>query len=453
MTWQSKQGARRLTISGGQDIMKNKVKRLISIAVCAAMSTMLFACGGKTPAADTAPTEAASEQTTEASTEGAVTADELGNGQTNTLAVKGPTFSGMTNIVKENNDDGTYHYEDMTEDGITQIINLCTMNYQDDGQDPDAYAELFCCSQVDNDAKITGSWNDDKLSAALTYPVYRVNWTSGENEDSKYATGVVILTDWFTYFYGYKCPADYYEENESFYEEGLNSIELIDLGSSSDADVSDNKTVRASGGGLGTSSGKYDEEYAQLYIDQMELHLADGDADQFALVYIDDDEIPELVASSSEGSWEKDQIFIYTIYGGEMVLLASDIAPGMEGHSLGYFEGENIISHSGAVTGDRHEFYEIFDGSLESVLSLEWFEDAGNDYETVYYVDDEETTEKQYTKALQDFISEHGYMTVLGTDDMSVVSLNADNGYLETEVEMSIAYMTLSEIEEELDLL
>ena len=218
--------------------MKKVKTKIVSMIVCVSMSAMLFGCGGDKPAADNTPatesTEAATESTeaateaTEPATEGAVTADELGNGHTNTLAVKGPSFTGMTNIVKENNDDGTYHYEDMTEDGITTIINLCTMNYQDDGQDPDAYAELYCCSQVDNDANITGSWKDEEISAALTYPVYRVDWQSGSNEDTTYTAGVVIMTDWFTYFYGYKCPIDDYEENESFYEEGFNNLELIE---------------------------------------------------------------------------------------------------------------------------------------------------------------------------------------------------------------------------------
>ena len=81
------------------------------------MSAMLCACGTREPAADAATEPAADTaadpaadtaaeaEPTEAATEAAVTADELGNGQTNTLAVKGPTFTGMTNIVKENNDD------------------------------------------------------------------------------------------------------------------------------------------------------------------------------------------------------------------------------------------------------------------------------------------------------------------------------------------------------------
>ncbi len=38
-----------------------------------------------------------------------------------------------------------------------------------------------------------------------------------------------------------------------------------------------------------------------------------SDADQFALIDIDGDGIGELVASDSEGSWEKDQVFLFTV--------------------------------------------------------------------------------------------------------------------------------------------
>ena len=37
----------------------------------------------------------------------------------------------------------------------------------------------------------------------------------------------MIPTDTFTYYYGFSCPADFYEENEAFYDEELKNIELI----------------------------------------------------------------------------------------------------------------------------------------------------------------------------------------------------------------------------------
>ena len=147
----------------------------------------------------------------------------------NTLVIKAPGYTGLTSIKNENNDDGTYFYEDMTSDGMTDIINMSYANSQRDGQAPDAYAENFVCALVDNDAKISGSKQDDKLTGALTYPAYRVEWESGSNEDSKQAIGVVILTDNFTYFYGFKCPLDSFEDNEEFYNSELESIELIEL--------------------------------------------------------------------------------------------------------------------------------------------------------------------------------------------------------------------------------
>ena len=147
----------------------------------------------------------------------------------NVLAIKGPSYTGLTNLTNENNKDGSYFYQDMTEDSMTVITNMCSRNSQRDGQDPDAYAENFVCALIDNDAVITGSKEDEKLSASLTYPAYRVSWETGSNEDTRQAIGVVILTDNFTYYYGFGCSADYYEDNAEFYESELDGIEFIDL--------------------------------------------------------------------------------------------------------------------------------------------------------------------------------------------------------------------------------
>lgn len=43
------------------------------------------------------------------------------------------------------------------------------------------------------------------------------------------ACGVVVLTDGYTYYFGYKCPIDHFEENEEFYKEELESIDLTEL--------------------------------------------------------------------------------------------------------------------------------------------------------------------------------------------------------------------------------
>ncbi len=199
--------------------------------------TMLCACGSSESTqpkteeaaqtedtADTADTAAAADTAADTSDEAA---DEDEGGK-NVLVIKAPGYTGLTNLRNDNNDDGTYFYEDMTEDGITIITNMSYPNSQRDGQAMDAYAENIVCAQVDNDAKITDTVEDSDLSAKLTYPVYKVSWESGSNEDTKQAVGVVVLTDNYTYYFGYKCPIDNFEENAEFYNSELQGIELIE---------------------------------------------------------------------------------------------------------------------------------------------------------------------------------------------------------------------------------
>ena len=151
---------------------------------------------------------------------------ELEGEKKNTMAVRASGYTGLENLKNENNEDGTYYYEDMTEDGITVITNMCAPNSQRDGQDMDAYAENFVCALVDNDARITGSVEDTGLADKLSYPVYRISYESGSNEDTRQAVGVVILTDDYTYYYGFECPIDSFEDNEEFYDSELEDIEL-----------------------------------------------------------------------------------------------------------------------------------------------------------------------------------------------------------------------------------
>ncbi len=144
----------------------------------------------------------------------------------NQLVIGGRTYSGLTNLKNENNDDGTYFYQDMTSDGVTVITNMSAPNSQRDGQDMDAYAINFICALIDNDARVEDPVPDETLSEKFTYPVYKAVWESGSNEDTRKSEGIVVLTDLYTYYYGFGCPIDDYEDNEEFYKEELSDLEL-----------------------------------------------------------------------------------------------------------------------------------------------------------------------------------------------------------------------------------
>ncbi|MCR5357989.1 MAG: hypothetical protein K6E63_11375 [Lachnospiraceae bacterium] len=188
------------------------------------------------------------------------------------------------------------------------------------------------------------------------------------------------------------------------------------------------------------------DQYIQAYLEEAKTLLDAGDADQFAFVNLDGDDIPELVASSSEGSWDKDQVFIYGINNGVAVLLVSDIAPGMEGHSLGFFEGENIIEVSGSAMGERYEYYSVRDGELDQVFTLENYDDPEKDYETVYFVDGEEADEAAYAKAEKEFLASHGKLTRLETENMSVVSIDCSQGYRDVKVDSTVPYKSYNDL-------
>ena len=191
--------------------------------------------------------------------------------------------------------------------------------------------------------------------------------------------------------------------------------------------------------------------YAALYIEQIEALLDAGDADQFAFYDINADETPELIAVSSEGSWDKDQIFLYTFYDDEIVLLLTDVAPGIEGHYVAISGEKNIIECSGAALGERHDFYEIADGELNNILSIQYYDnlDTEDDPDDIlYFVDEEETDEEGYIKAEEKIANDMGAMIMLNADEMTVMSQSYENGYREFTEEDHIPYMSYEEIME-----
>ena len=113
-----------------------------------------------------------------------------------------------------------------------------------------------------------------------------------------------------------------------------------------------------------------DNAYKAAYLDKINELKSEGLADQFALVNIDGDDIPELIASDSEGSFDHENAFIFTIDNDSAVQLAGVIT-GVDGGSLDYAEGANLIHISGAAAGTRDVFSKINDGNLEEVFRAE----------------------------------------------------------------------------------
>ncbi len=162
------------------------------------------------------------------------------------------------------------------------------------------------------------------------------------------------------------------------------------------------------------------ELYAPVYLKQAEEMYASGQADLFSLVYVDGDEIPEMVAVDSTNSWEEDEIFVYTVWENEPVLLISEIGPGMEGHEVILFEGENLIENTGAVSGERERYFDIYEGHPRQILEAyaDYLQDGNNGEVGYFLINGEEVTEAVYKDTLEGFLSDHKNAVVLTCENM-----------------------------------
>ena len=138
-------------------------------------------------------------------------------------------FTGMENLRTENDEDGTYLYEDMTEDGQTVIVNG---SYRSSwlGECPvEEYLQDAALAVAESDTcELLSFEQDENLTASLSYPAYMAVYRAGENEDLRQWDVLVMETDGYTYFYGISATMDAAEENKEWYQDLFSQLYLSD---------------------------------------------------------------------------------------------------------------------------------------------------------------------------------------------------------------------------------
>ena len=213
---------------------------------------------------------------------------------------------------------------------------------------------------------------------------------------------------------------------------------------SSEEAASVEQEVQRGGGGLADKPG-YITAYRGLVKEMSDA----GVADQFMLAKIDGDEIWELLASSSEGSFNQENTFIYTFHNDEPVLLASVIA-GSDGASLSYSEN-NLIRQTGSMAGMTDVYSSIADGALKEEFRAEMintFEtDAAGDEVFSYTVNGKEVSKEEYEKQLADFNAKNAPFVVIDSEGLNVMDFK-DGEFVEgTQLAYWTAEDTLSELD------
>ena len=171
-------------------------------------------------------------------------------------------------------------------------------------------------------------------------------------------------------------------------------------------------------------------KHAHLIIDGNREYLdgitdsGDFEIPRYQYAYIDEDEIPELIASDSVGSFDHENAFIFTVYNDEVVQLAAVIA-GVDGGNLDYSEGKNLIHISGAAAGMRDVFSKISDGKLEEVFTAEA---TGMDEDTEYSVNGSTVKENEYYEEIDKFVGDYNPFTRIAYDGLYEVNYKLEDG-------------------------
>ncbi len=139
-------------------------------------------------------------------------------------------FTNMQNLRTENNEDGTYRYEDFTEDGQILVVNMAEPTcFVPEVQNLEDYLTACALSLSNTDTyELLTAEENEEYTENLTYPVYIVTYTAGENEDTRKWTVLAMDTDSDTYLYGFGETMDAEENMDEIYQGIFSQLYLND---------------------------------------------------------------------------------------------------------------------------------------------------------------------------------------------------------------------------------
>ena len=210
---------------------KSKLFPVITLAVCLGLA----ACGGGSESEGSSDYKEDYEETENSAPE---SFDLLNDGRGDLIPDEripvlmggAMPFTNMQNLRTENNEDGTYRYEDFTEDGQILIVNAAEPTcFVPEVQDLADYLTACALSLSDSDTyELLSAEENEEYSEHVSYPVYIVTYTAGENEDTRKWTVFAMDTDSDTYLYGFCETMDAEEDMDEIYQSIFSQLYLSD---------------------------------------------------------------------------------------------------------------------------------------------------------------------------------------------------------------------------------
>ena len=182
-------------------------------------------------------------------------------------------YTGLKPLYNNSNWQGGYFYSDMTEDGLTVIVNCSASNDQTFTGTPEEYRKQFAAFVSETDVENYTESQSEEYTGKFTYPAYELSFTTGSNEDTSQWKMLYFQTDTHTFAYAYKMDADFAEEMESEYKDALNSLELTELLNVQNSDAGEEDDPSANGQSLEEFISYFDSWYQYGDLNAMSIHL------------------------------------------------------------------------------------------------------------------------------------------------------------------------------------
>ena len=138
--------------------------------------------------------------------------------------------TGMEMIDDTFNDDGSYRYEHITDDGMLCICEAGKLWNAGDASSPEEAAKeiaSWILLSGEKYADVTVE-NNEEFGANVTYPVYIVSFTTGSNEDTWSWKAFTVATDTCGLVYAIGGPADFDEDMLALSDKYFPKLRVID---------------------------------------------------------------------------------------------------------------------------------------------------------------------------------------------------------------------------------
>ena len=143
----------------------------------------------------------------------------------------GLPFTSMENLLNENYEDGTYTYEDMTQDGSVLVVDMAFPSLRTDetAEEYAAYAAQYAALDTgEGEPRDVTCFQEEDYTQNLSYPVYIVWYTTGSGEDQREWMVYTVDTEDYTYLYAFGTIADEADEMQEVFYNICGNLELVD---------------------------------------------------------------------------------------------------------------------------------------------------------------------------------------------------------------------------------